>query len=203
MTTGILETRFKCKGEDFVVCDVGGQKSERRKWITCFDDVDAVIYLVSSVDYDVSVQDGDQNANVNCFMDSLQQWKVVTSLPAFSKTPFIVFWNKSDLLSQKLKISPLERLFPDYENFLQGRGKISEDSLEKRCTDFFESKFRDHFGGGGLCEFYVTCALDMKVCNEVFEVIVTNLLNSAISALGLGSGGAKMEKLDKLDKLDW
>ena len=38
-TTGINEYRFVCKGIHFMMVDVGGQKSERKKWLHCFDDV--------------------------------------------------------------------------------------------------------------------------------------------------------------------
>lgn len=32
--------------------DVGGQRSERRKWIHCFDSVNSVIFLVAMSEYD-------------------------------------------------------------------------------------------------------------------------------------------------------
>jgi hypothetical protein len=35
-TTGISETRFTKGGRNFTVVDVGGQRSERRKWLNCF-----------------------------------------------------------------------------------------------------------------------------------------------------------------------
>ena len=38
-TTGINETSFYCKGMLFVMVDVGGQRSQRKKWLHCFDDV--------------------------------------------------------------------------------------------------------------------------------------------------------------------
>lgn len=34
------------------IVDVGGQKSERRKWIHCFQDVTAILFLVSLSGYD-------------------------------------------------------------------------------------------------------------------------------------------------------
>lgn len=35
----------------FSVVDVGGQRSERRKWIHCFDDVKAIIFVVALSGY--------------------------------------------------------------------------------------------------------------------------------------------------------
>ena len=42
--------------------DVGGQRDERRKWIQCFNDVTAIIYVASSSSYDmVLMEDTSQN----------------------------------------------------------------------------------------------------------------------------------------------
>lgn len=46
-TTGIIELKFDLDGTEVIIVDVGGQRSERRKWIHCFDDVTAVIYLTA------------------------------------------------------------------------------------------------------------------------------------------------------------
>ena len=32
--------------------DVGGQRSERKKWLNCFDSVQAIIYVVALSEYD-------------------------------------------------------------------------------------------------------------------------------------------------------
>ena len=37
----------------FRMFDVGGQRSERKKWIQCFDDVQAILYVVSLSGYDM------------------------------------------------------------------------------------------------------------------------------------------------------
>ncbi|CAF2468808.1 unnamed protein product [Rotaria sp. Silwood2] len=44
-TTGIVETTFTLKKHKFRIVDVGGQRSERKKWIHCFDGVTAVIFV--------------------------------------------------------------------------------------------------------------------------------------------------------------
>jgi GTPase SAR1 family protein len=50
-TTGIVISEVVEKPFKFQVVDVGGQRSERRKWIHCFDDVKAIIYLASLSGY--------------------------------------------------------------------------------------------------------------------------------------------------------
>lgn len=39
------------------IVDVGGQKSERRKWIHCFENVIALIYLASLSEYDQCLEE--------------------------------------------------------------------------------------------------------------------------------------------------
>jgi hypothetical protein len=44
----------------FSIVDVGGQRSERRKWIHCFENVIALIYLASLSEYDQCLEENDQ-----------------------------------------------------------------------------------------------------------------------------------------------
>ncbi|VDM50461.1 unnamed protein product [Toxocara canis] len=51
-TTGVVQVQFTIKGCIFRVYDVGGQRSERRKWIHLFDDVNAIIFISAINEYD-------------------------------------------------------------------------------------------------------------------------------------------------------
>lgn len=52
-TVGISETLFHInKNQDLLLVDVGGQRSERRKWIHCFQGVTGILFLVSLSGYD-------------------------------------------------------------------------------------------------------------------------------------------------------
>jgi guanine nucleotide-binding protein G(i) subunit alpha len=50
-TTGIT-TMFKVGELTYKLFDVGGQQSERKKWIHCFENVTALVFLVSLSEYD-------------------------------------------------------------------------------------------------------------------------------------------------------
>jgi len=63
-TTGISETIFELEPWTYRMFDVGGQRSERRKWINAFDNVQVVLFLVAISGYDqVLVED---RGSVSC-----------------------------------------------------------------------------------------------------------------------------------------
>ncbi|CAG8433736.1 10428_t:CDS:2 [Diversispora eburnea] len=51
-TTGITETTFFIGELTYRMFDVGGQRSERKKWIHCFENVTAIVFLVAISEYD-------------------------------------------------------------------------------------------------------------------------------------------------------
>ena len=51
-TTGITETVFDLGQLTYRMFDVGGQRSERKKWIHCFENVTCLLFLVAISGYD-------------------------------------------------------------------------------------------------------------------------------------------------------
>ena len=50
---GIVEEAYIRDRVNFEMYDVGGQRNNRKKWIHCFEHVDAIIFVVDLSDYDV------------------------------------------------------------------------------------------------------------------------------------------------------
>lgn len=49
---------------DIRMVDVGGQRSERRKWIHCFENVTSVMFLAAVSEYDQTLHETNE---VKCF----------------------------------------------------------------------------------------------------------------------------------------
>jgi len=87
-TTGIEEAVFQIEEFSFRMVDVGGQRSERRKWIHCFDSVTAVIFCVSLSEYDQTLR---ENETVNRMRESLTLFDEVSNSIFFVKLHLFSF----------------------------------------------------------------------------------------------------------------
>ncbi|KIW73629.1 guanine nucleotide-binding protein alpha-3 subunit [Phialophora macrospora] len=110
-TTGIYETRFTMGQLSMHMFDVGGQRSERKKWIHCFENVTSIIFCVALSEYDQVLL---EESNQNRMMESLVLFDSVVNSRWFMRTSIILFLNKVDLFKEKLGRSPLGNYFPDY-----------------------------------------------------------------------------------------
>lgn len=110
-STGITETHFQIGELKYKVFDVGGQRSERKKWIHCFENVTAIIFLVAISEYDQTLY---EDENVNRMQEALTLFDSICNSRWFTRTAIILFLNKIDLFKQKLPYSPMINYFPDY-----------------------------------------------------------------------------------------
>jgi guanine nucleotide-binding protein subunit alpha-12 len=51
-TKGIYELTIAINGVPFHFIDVGGQRSQRAKWLQCFDAITSILFLVASSEFD-------------------------------------------------------------------------------------------------------------------------------------------------------
>uniref|UniRef100_A0A3Q2V8R6 Guanine nucleotide-binding protein subunit alpha n=1 Tax=Haplochromis burtoni TaxID=8153 RepID=A0A3Q2V8R6_HAPBU len=65
-TTGIIEYPFNLENIIFRMVDVGGQRSERRKWIHCFENVTSIMFLVALSEYDQVLVESDNEVRQTC-----------------------------------------------------------------------------------------------------------------------------------------
>jgi len=110
-STGIVETRFNMGQLSIHMFDVGGQRSERKKWIHCFESVTSIIFCTALSEYDQVLL---EEAGQNRMIESLVLFESVINSRWFLRTSIILFLNKIDVFKSKLPKVPLERYFPEY-----------------------------------------------------------------------------------------
>jgi guanine nucleotide-binding protein G(i) subunit alpha len=114
-TTGITETTFIIGDLTYRMFDVGGQRSERKKWIHCFENVTTILFLVAISEYDQLLF---EDETVNRMQEALTLFDSICNSRWFVKTSIILFLNKIDRFKEKLPVSPMKNYFPDYEGKL-------------------------------------------------------------------------------------
>eukprot|EP01084_Bolivina_argentea_P170832 295996_1 len=113
-TTGVIQKRFKIQNADFEIFDVGGQKSERRKWVTCFNEVNAMVFVISLACYNETMY---EDKHTNAMVDALQLFEETVNNKYFRDTEIILFLNKTDLFKTKIRKFGITECcaFSDYE----------------------------------------------------------------------------------------
>jgi len=180
-TTGITEVVFTVGNTEFTMVDVGGQRSERRKWLHCFVDVSAVIFLVAINEYDMVLEEDNRT---NRMEESLKLFQKLTGSQWFEETSFILFLNKSDLFKEKIQKRPLKDFFEDYEQFVSGIENVQQmDEFGKSC-EYIKAQYIEAFNGARLYPF-VTCAIDTENCDRVFAAVRDTVISTALAGAGL------------------
>ncbi|GIZ40887.1 hypothetical protein CKM354_000420800 [Cercospora kikuchii] len=132
-TTGISETIFETGNLTYRMFDVGGQRSERKKWIHVFDNVQVVLFLVAISGFDhVLVED----RNGNQMHEALMLFESIANSKYFEKSALILFLNKIDLFREKVQSGKarIKDHFPDY---------TGADRDVDAGQQFFATKFRN------------------------------------------------------------
>ncbi|KAK3533122.1 hypothetical protein QTP70_007806 [Hemibagrus guttatus] len=172
-TTGIVETHFSFKNLSFRLFDVGGQRSERKKWIHCFEGVTAIIFCVAMSGYDQMLH---EDETTNRMHESLMLFDSICNNKFFVDTSIILFLNKKDLFSVKIKKSPLNICFPEYT------GPNTYEDASAYIQVQFESKNRSPNK-----EIYChqTCATDTGNIQVVFDAVTDIIIANNLRGCGL------------------
>ncbi len=100
LTSGIFETKFRVDKVKFHMFDVGGQRDERRKWIQCFNDVTAIIFVAASSSYNMVLREDNTQ---NRLREALDLFRSIWNNRWLRTISVILFLNKQDLLEEKIK----------------------------------------------------------------------------------------------------
>lgn len=173
-TMGVVEIEFDAGDMHFRMVDVGGQRSARKKWIHCFQDVTAVIFCVALSEYDLKLFEDEET---NRMHESLGLFKEMCNLTWFKNTAMILFLNKRDLYEEKIKRVPLSLCFADYTgpNDIDSTIKYIQLQFEAQNTTYPKKPIYAH----------TTTATDTENINRVFTAVKDSVLRRALDEAGI------------------
>ena len=182
-TSGIVEERYVIDNVQFVMYDVGGQRNERKKWIHCFDNVTAVIFVAAISEYDQVLY---EDHTTNRMDEALNLFDEICNSCWFLETSMILFLNKVDLFDEKFYKVPF-RLNPGENGCEAGRNLSYEGSNEDinaakaYLVDLFLEKNNEQ---GKEVYHHITCATDTNNVSTVFNACKDIILKGNLQSSG-------------------
>jgi len=181
-TTGLIEETIDLDAADkktrFMMVDVGGQRNERKKWIHQFENVAAVVYVVSLSSFDEPLYE-DETANsmqdaLSCFRDTMTSDSVW-----FKQSALFLVFNKMDLFREKIATQSLSKCFDaDVYDEEEMWTAISDDAQrEAENREFIEKRFLEQMKSDGKqVQTFETCAYKEEEVKRVFDVILERIV---------------------------
>ncbi|XP_026180917.1 guanine nucleotide-binding protein G(o) subunit alpha-like [Mastacembelus armatus] len=175
-TCGIIETQFQVDGVMFRLYDVGGQRSERRKWLRCFDCIQAVLFVVALSSYDTTLMD---DPSVNRLQESLELFTSICSNTIFKRTSLILFMNKTDLFRAKILCSGRHLRF--YLSSYKG-ADVDVDAAARHITAMFSACNNNP---DKTVYHHFTTATDTTNVQVVFQMVIDLIVKQNVAAVQL------------------
>ncbi|BGP04098.1 hypothetical protein RTBOTA2_006816 [Rhodotorula toruloides] len=176
---GVVEQTFEVlKGRKLRVVDVGGQRSERKKWVHQFENIGMLIFVVAVSEYNQTLF---EDSRQNRLDESLELWEMISASRWFRRSTFVLFLNKTDIFERKILsgFAPLAASVPNY------RGPPSNVPAAKSyMLDTFTALYKQHTPERALFAHF-TQATDKVSTQVVLGAVMTGVLTSTLQEMGL------------------
>ncbi|KAH7720391.1 Guanine nucleotide-binding protein alpha-3 subunit [Aphelenchoides avenae] len=172
ITYGVNELCYTYNNRELRFIDVGGQKSERRKWVNVFAGVNATIFFAAISEFDqYMAEDGETNRLV----DAIKLFNEVGNNPLFLKANLILFLNKKDLFAEKIKRVAIKTYFPSF--------KYKQDY--KNASQYMIRKFEKQMKNPDRNIYtHLTCAKDTDQMKFLTDSITDMIIASLVKQFG-------------------
>ncbi|KAI8893672.1 guanine nucleotide binding protein, alpha subunit [Globomyces pollinis-pini] len=159
ITKSVSDTVFTIDGINIHFYDVSGLVHHRKQWISYFEDVLNVIFIVSLSSYDqMMIEDESKNR----LMDSIHLFEYIFNHPLLKKADVILFFNKKDLFEIKIRKISFKKYFPDFrDRSLSEAYTYTKEKFKKIAKDSPKTLFT-----------HLTCCTDTKAMKSIISDIM-------------------------------
>lgn len=158
----------------FKFVDVGGQRTQRTKWFQCFDSVTAILFIVSSSEFDQVLL---EDRKTNRLVESLQIFDVIVKNRSFVSVAIILFLNKTDLLKEKITKVSIKDYFPQFDGDPSNLGQVQQFMF-----GMFDEKYHETTRTKLLFHHFTT-AVDTENIKFVFQAAKDSILQDNLRSI--------------------
>lgn len=173
-TTRPTEFEFEYDLMNVMMVDVGGQRTQRNKWVHCFEGVHAILFCVSLNEYAMDLA---EDATTNAMEESLRVFAWAINNKWLHMKPVVLFLNKMDLFEKIIKRVPISRSFPDY----RGAPLSYDDGI----TFIKQMYLAKDVQPNRRIYTHVTCATNTKNIDTVFCAAINAMIHDNMANYGL------------------
>ncbi|KAK4703666.1 hypothetical protein P7C70_g2550, partial [Phenoliferia sp. Uapishka_3] len=120
-STGITEERFRVKGHVLRVFDVGGQRSERKKWIHCFENVQVLVFVAAISEIGQQLWEDETISRMD---EATMLFESISSSRWFEKSAFVLL-DDGKLRGSSSQCSSIHSEFGEPRRRLLQMGQVS------------------------------------------------------------------------------
>ncbi|KAJ3311410.1 Guanine nucleotide-binding protein G(o) subunit alpha [Boothiomyces sp. JEL0838] len=165
VTQTVSDTVFEFSKVRIHFYDVSGLQHHRKQWISYFEDVTAILFVVALSSYDQTLT---EDPSVNRMADAISLFDQISNHPLLVKPDIILFFNKKDIYEKKILKSNIVNYFPEY------KGKAGSFS---QGYSFFKKTFiAIPKAQKKTLYVHLTCCTDTEtmktICSNLFESII-------------------------------
>lgn len=177
-TSGIVTEKYVIDTKNFEMYDVGGQRNERKKWIHCFDDVTAVIFVAAISEFDQVLF---EDSSTNRMVEAVELFNEICNNRHFQSSSMILFLNKKDLFEDKIENVHIA----DTEVFKDFSTPFGADDYYEKGVEYFLNKFLVvNTNSDRQIYNHVTCATDSRNVEVVFNACKDIILRGNMDSAG-------------------
>jgi hypothetical protein len=136
-TLGVTQRSFKYEdGQDFVLVDVGGERTQRNKWSKPISDCDLSIYVIALSHFDQVLF---EDVQYNALKETMDLWDFLTQNETLKTKPCVLFLNNVDKFMKNKE--PFLELFPDFTGRMDPVWAIQFIKAWSYYSDMMKDKF--------------------------------------------------------------
>ncbi|GAA6044365.1 hypothetical protein JCM8097_006459 [Rhodosporidiobolus ruineniae] len=172
-STGIVEVELDIHGTPYRLCDVGGQRSERKKWINCFSEVQVLLFVLAISEFNQMLYEDESISRIS---EATTLWQSIANSRWFTNASVILFLNKTDLFRKKLELYKLSDYLTDYT----GPNDYASTTtyLSQRFGELYNNPKR-------ALIMHLTCATDGTQMRTVLAAVQEQVISSNLLQAGM------------------